>query len=89
MKKSAKASPKQASPTPKPEQPKAPAATLVGQTVKINGGKALADFTGRTTDSRYRGWICKPDGTRVEKIIVADIAEAEARVRQLIAKGAL
>lgn len=67
----------------------APATISVGQSFPICEGAAIVTFTGGAVDGRHRGWICKPDGARVEKIMVGDLAGAEARGQALLDKGAL
>lgn len=86
MKKAKKA----AAPVPKESEAEAaPAVISVGQSFPVCEGAAIANFTGGAIDGRYRGWICKSDGTRVERIMVSNLAEAESRAQQLVDKGAL
>lgn len=66
-----------------------PRKILDGVPTPLIKGRARASFTSRAIDGRYNGWIEKPDGTRVERILVKDIAEAEDRAAALVAKGAL
>ncbi|RWK57085.1 hypothetical protein [Mesorhizobium sp.] len=53
--------------------------------IPIGDGRAAAYMT--AVDGRFRGWICRPDGTRLEAILVKDIDEADERAKALHAKG--
>ncbi|TIX80597.1 MAG: hypothetical protein E5V24_23250 [Mesorhizobium sp.] len=55
--------------------------------IPIGDGRAAAYVTSKAVDGRFRGWICRPDGTRLEAILVKDIDEADKRAKALIAKG--
>lgn len=60
-----------------------------GTIIPLCGGRAAVTFNATTIDGRYRGWLCHLDGTRIERVVMADIDAAEARAQQLIDKGAI
>lgn len=60
-----------------------------GTIIPLCDGRAAVTFNASTIDGRYRGWLCHLDGTRIERVTVADLAGAEARAQQLIDKGAI
>ncbi|RWI80815.1 hypothetical protein [Mesorhizobium sp.] len=67
-----------------------PIPPAINQNIPICGGKALVYFTSKEVGGpRVRGWLCRPNGTRVERILLADVDEAEQRAQALILKGKL
>jgi hypothetical protein len=57
--------------------------------IPLQNGRALAVFTSKAVDGRYRGWLCRPDGTRLENLLVRYVSEADARAAVLMDKGKL
>lgn len=58
--------------------------------IQLNGVSAAVYLTDLEVGGRRcRGWLCHPNGDRIEAIMIADLADAEARARALVAKGKL
>ncbi|MGE0231418.1 MAG: hypothetical protein AB7O39_03225 [Flavobacteriaceae bacterium] len=66
-----------------------PRKMLLGVPHSILGGKATVRFTSKAVDGRTYGFIDRTDGSRVERILVKGFDEAEARARDLAAKGVI
>lgn len=61
----------------------------IGTQALVLHGKASIVCVSGAIDGRLIVWICKPDGTRVERTRVWDLDEAEARAQALLDKGRL
>jgi hypothetical protein len=59
----------------------------LGKMIPVGGGRASLFLTSTAVDGRARGWLCRPDGTRLENILIRTIADGEARAEALIAKN--
>jgi hypothetical protein len=62
---------------------------VMGQHIPVGKGRATLLLSSKATDGRYRGWLYRPDGTKLENILVRTIGDADARASALVAKGKL
>lgn len=73
----------------KQEAPVSIGAIGFGQLIPICDGKAAVVLKATLPDGRYDGWLCRPDGTQLERIRIAEVSDAEPRAQQLVDKGSL
>lgn len=71
------------------EAPAPPRLMSIGTQAPVLDGKASVICVSGAIDGRLVVWICKPDGTRVERTKVWNLDEAEARAQALLDKGKL